>query len=178
MDGEHRKQRNTKAKTYAVATALTVLRNSRASGSCGLRIGDGGGDCWHRRCDDSGSRCGLSWSLANGGGDGIALVDHGSFSRAILDRVTAWESTEVYRVTSQLAVPRYKKRSFTSSFGDFVDLDLLSAAVHVGIRDESKFAASRGVATEVGAAVHSPLERVTLPAEDVVSVLAEASADL
>ena len=62
----------------------------------------------------------------------------------------------------------------TSSFNDLVDSDLLSATVHVGVRDDSELTASSRLATHVSAAVHSPLERVALPAEDVVSVLTEA----
>ena len=85
--------------TYAIATALTVLGNGRASRSGGLRIHNSGGDSWHRGCDNGGGGGRLGGSLADGCGDGIALVDHGGLRRTVLDGVASWESAEVYCVT-------------------------------------------------------------------------------
>ena len=63
----------------------------------------------------------------------------------------------------------------TSALDGFIDTRLLSAAVHVGIGDESQFTAARGVTAKVSAAVHSPLERVAVPSKDIVGVLSETS---
>jgi hypothetical protein len=71
-------------------------------------------------------------------------------------------------------VKGYDER-LTSALDDFVDTRLLSAAVHVGVGDERQLTAARGVAAKVGAAVHRPLERVTVPSEHVIGVLSKPS---
>ena len=84
--------------TYAVATALSVLGNGRASGRSGLRLNDcrsWGGRRYHGR-SGSGSRRSGCVRLTNVGRKSIALVDHGGGDGAVLDGVATREGLEIY----------------------------------------------------------------------------------
>jgi len=59
----------------------------------------------------------------------------------------------------------------TRSLNSLVDDSLLLALVHVGIALLDESAAGVGCAESVEALVHSALERVVLPTEDVVTVM-------
>jgi hypothetical protein len=64
----------------------------------------------------------------------------------------------------------------TSVFNHLFDLNRYTALVHLlgGLNSEGRTAGDETVSTR--ADVHGPLERITLPAEDVVSVLSEPGA--
>lgn len=59
----------------------------------------------------------------------------------------------------------------TASFGYFVNLNGLCAPIDLCVTYRGESTASIGLTTHIGASVHGSLERITLPAKDVVSVL-------
>jgi hypothetical protein len=66
-------------------------------------------------------------------------------------------------------------RVHTSPFGDFWDFGCLFASIHrVSVLDgEGRAIGCNPLASETN--IHSPLERITFPAEDIVGVLAISS---
>src|SRR5690242_9098214 len=75
---------------------------------------------------------------------------------------------------SAMGVLTEEERRLTAAFYNFINANLLGTAVHVSIRDLGQLTAGAGLATHVSAAIHGPLQRVILPAEDVISMLSEA----
>jgi hypothetical protein len=129
------------------ATTLSEACLDRAG-----RVNDGrvGGD--NGRVGSHDGRVGDNWAANSGGGESVAVLDHGGGVLG-LDGVATREFVEV------------------DTFNTLVDNGVESAAVHVGLRVDSEGAARLGLATDIRARIHGPLERVILPAEDVVSVL-------
>lgn len=140
----------------AVSTALAVLGNSRA-----LRRGrDGGNDGGLSGSRDSGSRDsggrdgGSGGSTSSSGGrDSTTVVDHGGSSGSVLDGVAAREGSEGLALDT------------------LVDDGLHLASVHVGVGLLGELPARVGETESVEAVVHGLLESITLPTEDVVTVL-------
>jgi len=118
----------------------------------------GGGGWWRWRSDGWGLR--RDWRRSNSdrcAGRSATARNHGGRSRTILNGVATRELWE------ELA------------FDDFVDDGLLLARVHLRVVLNGEFTAAFGLTTNVSAFVHGPLERIVLPAEEVVTVLSKAS---
>jgi hypothetical protein len=137
----------------AIATALAVLGNERTLRSSRLWVDDGGLGL-SGLADGGGRGGGSSGSSEASGGDSTAVVDHGGGAGAVLNGVASWEGSEG-----------------SSTLNTLVDDGLDSARVHVGIRLLDEGTAGVGETKGVEALVHSTLQSVTLPTEDVVTVL-------
>ena len=81
------------------------------------------------------------------------------------------------RPDTSILLATVQARRILTSIGLLWDTSLLRASVHLTLGVDSQSTAALGLATSICALVHSPLERITVPTEDVVGMLTKAIAN-
>lgn len=129
--------------------SITSLHRTRGLGIRGWLSHDRRLTC-HRRISNNRA------SNASGG-NSLAVGDHGGGGGTLLDWVATWELSKVF------------------TLGTLVDGGLDGALVHVGVALGGQGTAGIRYTIDIGTSVHGTLESITLPSEDIVSMMSIAS---